>query len=30
MIERNFTELFDKFELQFFRKIFELVRERDG
>ena len=29
MIERNFTKIFDKFELQFFRKIFELVRERD-
>lgn len=30
MIEENFSELFDKFELQFFRKIFDLVRERDG
>ena len=30
MIETNFLSVFDKFELRFFRKIFELVRERDG
>ena len=30
MLEQNFITVFDKFELQFFRKIFELVRERDG
>ena len=30
MVEENFTEVFDKFELQFFRRIFDLVREREG
>ena len=30
MIEENFTAVFDKCKFQFFRKIFELVRERDG
>ncbi len=30
MIEKNFTDIVDKFELQFFRRIFDLVRERDG
>ena len=30
MIETNFRSVFDKFELRFFRKIFDLVRERDG
>ncbi len=30
MIEKNFTDIFSKFELQFFRKIFDQVRERDG
>ncbi len=30
MLERNFIEVYDKFKLQFYRKIFELVRERDG
>ena len=30
MIEANFRKVFDKFELRFFRKIFDLVRERDG
>lgn len=30
MIEENFTAVFDKFKFQFFRKIFESVRERDG
>ena len=30
MIEENFIKVFDKFKFQFFRKIFESVRERDG
>ena len=30
MIEENFITVFDKFKFQFFRKIFESVRERDG
>ena len=30
MIEDSFTSVFDKFKFQFFRKIFESVRERDG
>ena len=30
MIEENFRAVFDKFKFQFFRKIFEAVRERDG
>lgn len=30
MVERNFIEVYDKFKLQFYRKVFELVRERDG
>ena len=30
MIEENFRDVFDKFELQFFRRIFDQVRERDG
>ena len=30
MIEENFNKVFDKFKFQFFRKIFESVRERDG
>ena len=30
MLEKSFTEVYDKFKLQFYRKIFELVRERDG
>ena len=30
MLEKNFTEVYDKFKLQFYRKVFELVRERDG
>ena len=30
MVEENFTAVFDKFKFQFFRKIFESVRERDG
>ena len=30
MVEKNFTDIFGKFELQFFRKIFDQVREKDG
>ena len=30
MLEKNFIEVYDKFKLQFYRKIFEKVRERDG
>lgn len=30
MLEENFTEVYEKFELQFFRKVFENVREREG
>ena len=30
MLEKNFIEVYDKFKLQFYRRIFELVRERDG
>lgn len=30
MAESNFTRIYDKFKLQFYRKVFELVRERDG
>ena len=30
MVEENFTEVFEKFEMQFFRRIFDLVREREG
>ena len=30
MLEQNFTEVYEKFELQFFRRVFENVRERDG
>ena len=30
MIEKSFTEVYDKFKLQFYRKVFDLVRERDG
>ena len=30
MIEESFIEVFDKFKFQFYRKIFESVRERDG
>ena len=30
MLEKNFTEVYEKFELQFFRKVFEKVREREG
>lgn len=30
MLEKNFTDVYDKFKLQFYRRVFELVRERDG
>ena len=30
MLEKSFTEVYDKFKLHFYRKVFELVRERDG
>lgn len=30
MLEENFVEVYDKFKLEFFRRIFELVREREG
>lgn len=30
MLEDSFTEVYDKFKLQFYRKVFEQVRERDG
>ena len=30
MLEENFTQVYDKFKLEFFRRIFELVREREG
>lgn len=30
MLEDNFAAVYSKFELRFFRNVFELVRERDG
>ena len=30
MLEKNFIEVYNKFRIQFFRKIFERVKERDG
>ena len=30
MLEQNFIKVYDKFKLQFYRRVFELVRERDG
>ena len=30
MLEQSFTEVYDKFKLQFYRRVFDLVRERDG
>ena len=30
MLEKNFVEVYDKFKLNFYRRVFELVRERDG
>lgn len=30
MLQDNFISVYDKFKLEFFRRIFELVREREG
>lgn len=30
MLEESFVKVYDKFKLQFYRKVFERVRERDG
>lgn len=30
MLKENFCNVYDKFKLHFYRKVFELVRERDG
>lgn len=30
MLDENFEKVYDKFKLQFYRKVFELVREREG
>lgn len=30
MLDSSFTSVYDKFKLHFYRKVFELVRERDG
>ena len=30
MLEKHFVEVYDKFKLQFYRRVFDLVRERDG
>ncbi|MBR5343890.1 MAG: winged helix-turn-helix transcriptional regulator [Oscillospiraceae bacterium] len=30
MIEQSFIEVYDKFKLQFYRRVFDQVRERDG
>ncbi len=30
MLKENFTEVYDKFELEFFRRLFSLVKEREG
>ena len=30
MLEKNFKEVYEKFELIFFRRVFEKIRERDG
>lgn len=30
MLQANFQDVYDKFKLEFFRRIFELVREREG
>ena len=30
MIEKSFVEVYDKFKLQFYRGVFEQVREREG
>lgn len=30
MLEKNFIKVYDKFKLQFYRQIFDVVREREG
>jgi len=30
MLEKSFSDVYNKFKLQFYRRVFELVRERDG
>jgi len=30
MLEESFVELYDKFALEFFKRVFELVKEREG
>ncbi len=30
MLEKHFSDVYNKFKLQFYRRVFELVRERDG
>ncbi len=30
MLEKSFLQVYDKFKLQFYRRVFDLVRERDG
>lgn len=30
MIDQSFLEVYDKFKLHFYRRVFDLVRERDG
>ena len=30
MLEKHFADVYNKFKLQFYRRVFELVRERDG
>ena len=30
MLQDSFINVYDKFKLEFFRRIFELVREREG
>ena len=30
MLEENFIEVYDKFKMEFFRRLFSLVREREG
>ena len=30
MLEQSFIEVYEKFKVQFYRKIFEKVKERDG
>jgi len=30
MLENSFSDVYNKFKLQFYRRVFELVRERDG